>query len=115
MTDESIRKLVAHNPKRLATSEDIPRAVEKLLQWIVRLGSYGLATLCAGLAIAGFAWNWPRWLAVTFAVVSVAAVVAGRVCGGPCPLVFTAPEKGHPQAPANADDSATPAEPVPDQ
>jgi len=106
----------ADNPKRLATSEDIPRAVEKLLQWIIRLGFYGIATLCAGLATAGIVWNWSRWIAVTFAVVAVAAVVAGRVCGGPCPLVFTAPEQDPPpMTKTNAGDSGNPPEPVSEQ
>jgi hypothetical protein len=73
---------------RLATSDDIPRAVERLLQWAIRLACYGVAVVFAGIAIVGVVWHWPWPVSAVLAAVAVAAICAGRRFGGPCPLVF---------------------------
>lgn len=87
------------NPRRLATSDDIPRAVEKLLQWALRLIFYFVAFVLSVLAVVGITTGWAWWVNGPLALFVVIAIGGGRTCGGPCPLVFVPPEGAPPVSP----------------
>src|SRR5262249_20936085 len=64
-------------PPRPATSEDIPRAAEFLLLFLMRWALFGLAAGAGLLLIAAWTSGWPRWAIATLA----AFMFAGVACG----------------------------------
>jgi hypothetical protein len=60
-----------------ATSEDIPRAVEFLIQFLIRWICFGLAGGFGLLSITAWARHWTWWAAIPFSVFTVMMVVCG--------------------------------------
>lgn len=81
---------------RPASKNDVPRAVEKLLQWGIRLACYCVALVFAAVGAVSTTRDWPWPIGAALFVVAVAAIGVGRVAGGPCPLVFRTRPDGKP-------------------
>lgn len=62
---------------RLATSEDIPRAVEFLILSVFGCGCLAVALVLALLSIAAWLMPWNRWLATALSALALAAVAVG--------------------------------------
>ena len=91
------------NPYRLARSEDIPRAVEKLINWLIRLAFYGLALLMGTIFVVAIVREWSWGVRIVFGVLAISAGCCGRLFGAPCPLVFIPPEVSKPRSPGGED------------
>lgn len=66
----------ASRPSNLATSEDIPRAIEYLIQRVLRFACYGVCGTLGMVAFAAFWHGWSWWIVIPLLVLACAALRA---------------------------------------
>ncbi len=71
-------------PPRLATSEDIPRAIEYLIQRVLRFAGFGISAVLGMVAFSAFWHGWSLWVvtpALTLAGMAFMAAISIRPRG----------------------------------
>jgi VIT1/CCC1 family predicted Fe2+/Mn2+ transporter len=62
---------------RLGTSEDIPRAIEYLIQRVLQFVSFGTSAVLGLVAFSAFWHEWSLWIVIPVVLLACAAFLAG--------------------------------------